>query len=140
MKTIGAVLAVVLVGAGDATQRDLDLMQGDWAVVSMTYDGEVLSDDIAQVLFRTVKGQEVTLFQFDKPLGNGTLKLDASQTPRAIDEQSARKDSKPRLGIYEFEGNRLRICMAAPGAARPKEFASKPGSESSLTVWERQKK
>jgi uncharacterized protein (TIGR03067 family) len=126
--------------AKDASERDLELLQGDWAVVTLTYNGQALGDDVAQVLFRTIKGNEFTTFQFDKPLGKGSLKLDANKSLKTIDEQSAREGSKPRLGIYELEGDRLRICMGAPGTDRPKEFASKPDSEISLTVWERQKK
>lgn len=41
------------------------------------------------------------------------------------------------LGIYEFEGDGLTLCTAAPGKPRPPAFASSPGSGLSLQTWAR---
>jgi uncharacterized protein (TIGR03067 family) len=144
MNMAGAYLIFVLLTASpspeDANRHDMEMLQGDWQVVSMTFDGDRIADDEAQVLFRSVKGEEYSLFQFDKVLAKGALKIDANQRPKCIDDQPTQKDRKPRLGIYEFDGDRLRMCFAAPGSPRPKEFVSKPDSGVSLTVWERVKK
>lgn len=145
MGIASVVLALVVVAGepappADPTQQDLERLQGDWAVVSMIHDGEQVPADDAQALFRTVKGNEFTMFQYDKPLQKGTFKIDARQSPKVIDEQSARGRGKPRLGIYEFAGDQLRVCMAAPGGKRPNEFKSAPGAKMLLVVWERQKK
>ena len=43
------------------------------------------------------------------------------------------------LAIYELVGDTLRICRAAPGKARPTEFASKPGSGLTLMSYQRAK-
>ena len=48
--------------------------------------------------------------------------------------------TKPILGIYTIENDRLKLCFAAPGKERPKEFASKEESGCVLTEWEREKK
>jgi hypothetical protein len=41
------------------------------------------------------------------------------------------------LGIYELSGDELKICLADPGADRPKEFASAKGSKATYMVLKR---
>ncbi len=104
----------------------------------MVIDGNQLSDEEAQSIFRTIKGNSYTVFLFSKAIGQGTMVVDASKKPKAID---ARPDKgEPRLGIYKLEGQRWTICFAAPGKKRPTEFAAKAGSGQNLTVWEREQK
>jgi hypothetical protein len=44
------------------------------------------------------------------------------------------------IGIYELEGDKLRICFAKPGAKeRPTRIETKPDSGQSLTVYKRNK-
>jgi hypothetical protein len=45
-----------------------------------------------------------------------------------------------RLGIYELNGDTLRICRAEAGEERPMEFKSKEGTQTILSVAKRQKK
>jgi uncharacterized protein (TIGR03067 family) len=124
----------------DATAKDLEKMQGDWAVVSVIRDGVKDEDDNAQSLFRTVKGHEYTVFLFDKPLGNGTLQIDATKKPKTIDSFPANLAGKALLGIYEIEGDTIKTCYAAASKERPTEFSSKKDSGHTLMVWEREKK
>src|SRR5262249_6754970 len=139
-----AVVALLAAGApkGDDNAKDLKKMQGDWAMVSMIRDGQQVPDEAAQALFRTVKGNEYTVFRYDKPVAKGTFKLDASKKPKAIDLflANAPKGAKPTLGIYEFDGEKLKLCYASPGKDRPAEFTSKEGTEQTMTVWEREDK
>jgi uncharacterized protein (TIGR03067 family) len=94
--------------------------------------------DDAQALFRTVKGNAYTVARFKRVLGKGTIKLDAAKKPKAIDAYPAGRD-KPLLGIYEFDGDKLKLCFAAPGKERPAAFTSAEGSGHTLTVWVREK-
>jgi uncharacterized protein (TIGR03067 family) len=130
------------VGAADedAAKKDLDKMQGDWALASYVIDGTKLSDDEAQSLFRTVKGNEYTVLLFDKVISKGAFKLDPSKDPKTIDSYPAGKTDNPVLGIYEVDANTFKVCSAAPGKERPKEFTSKKDSGHSLMIWEREKK
>ena len=141
------VLLMMLLGADDGkndpNKADLDKMQGDWAASVYVRDGQALADDDAQALFRTVKGSQYTLFHFDKPLGKGAIKLDATQHPKTIDAWPGDPPDKTKalLGIYEFDRpDRYKVCFAGPGGARPKDFVSKEGSGHTFTVWEREKK
>jgi uncharacterized protein (TIGR03067 family) len=54
-----------------------------------------------------------------------------------MDTISTEKEVK--LGIYELDGDRYKVCFAPAGKPRPSEFASKPGSGSLLQAWKRKK-
>jgi uncharacterized protein (TIGR03067 family) len=141
-----AVLLLLAAGAlaaadapADAGKKDLERMQGDWAADSYVIDGMKLPDDDAQALFRTVKGDAYTVSRYKKVAGKGTIKLDASKKPKAIDALPAGRD-KPLLGIYEFDCDKLKLCFAGPGKDRPAAFTSAEGSGHTLSVWAREKK
>ena len=106
----------------------------------MIHDGQKLPDDDTQSLFRTMKGDQYTVFLFRKAIGKGTFKIDASKKPKTIDFQPAAAKAQPLLGIYEFDGDAWRICYANPGKERPTEFTPKEGTGYTLAVWEREKK
>ena len=42
-------------------------------------------------------------------------------------------------GIYEFVGDRLRICIGSGGDPRPKQFTTKVGDETTLMVLRRRR-
>jgi uncharacterized protein (TIGR03067 family) len=125
--------------ATDANAKDLAKMQGDWAVASMTRDGRKLSDDESQTLFRTVTGNKYTIFNFSKPISKGTFKIDATKTPKTIDSTPPGAKA-PILGIYEFEGQMLKVCNGPPGTPRPTNFEAKEGSNHTKIIWQPEKK
>jgi uncharacterized protein (TIGR03067 family) len=128
--------------ADDASKKDLERLQGDWRVASQTIDGNKLSDDESQGIFRTVKDTTYTVFFFEKQVGKGTFTIDATKKPKTIDSrpETPGKESPPMLGIYELDSDTLRTCYAPAGKERPKAFESKPDSGLTLTVWKREKK
>ncbi len=125
----------------DATKKDLEKVQGDWAQVSFVVDGGKLPDDEAQALFRSMKDDKYTIFQFKKVIGKGTFKIDASRKPKTIDAATIVGGRElTLLGIYELDQDTLKLCFAPPGKPRPTDFTSRKGSEHRLSVWEREKK
>jgi uncharacterized protein (TIGR03067 family) len=146
VRVLPAVLTVaLLLGADDpaeANKKDREKMQGDWVAASQVIDGAKLSDDESQSIFRTVKDDGYTVSLFDKPLGKGTFTIDATKKPKTIDARpaTAAKDAPPLLGIYEIDGDTMRVCFAGAGKGRPKDFECKAGSGHTLTVWKREKK
>lgn len=53
------------------------------------------------------------------------FRLDPAATPKALDvEFKAGADALTLLGVYALDGDQLKICLAVPKAARPKEVAA----------------
>jgi len=142
-KSLLILAAVALVAAkDDANKKDMEKLQGDWAAVSMVRDGMDIPRDDAQAFFRTVKGDKYSVFRYDQVVNKWTFTIDATKNPKTMDvlPEGVDDKSKASLGIYEFDGDKLKVCFATPGKDRPADFTSKEGSGHALTVWEREKK
>jgi uncharacterized protein (TIGR03067 family) len=111
-------------------QEELAKLQGTWIVVGTTALGITLGEkELAEgppIKF-VMDGEKYTdRFQ-------GSFTIDPTKTPKWFDKfPSAESTSGDRkqLGIYEFDGDRLKICMAVPSLTeRPKDFdpADNPG-------------
>ncbi len=124
----------------ELTKKDLQKMQGEWACSEMVRDGNKLEPDDAQAYFRSVQGESYTISKYRKVLGTGTIKIDAGKTPREIDAQPALQGAKLQKGIYEWDGDKLKIIFGPAGGDRPKDFKAAPGSQRAYTLWEREKK
>jgi uncharacterized protein (TIGR03067 family) len=136
--------ACLLIAAApdDAARKDLERMQGDWQCTGLTVDGFRVPDDDAQAYFRTNRGDRYAVTRYEKPAGKGTIRLDATKSPRQIDATPDGPAAKkgPLMGIYEIDGDTMRICVATAGKERPREFASRQGSGHYLWVWTREKR
>jgi uncharacterized protein (TIGR03067 family) len=70
----------------------------------------------------------------------GTYTADPKKSPAELDIAPPTTEKGPNvLAIYKIEGDTLTICLTM-GAARPKEFASPPGSEVMLITCKRARK
>jgi uncharacterized protein (TIGR03067 family) len=67
---------------------------------------------------------------------SNSYKIDAGKTPKQIDINEHVKgfSTGPAYGIYQLDGDELRICLPALGKERPTEFASKPGAAQVLIL------
>jgi uncharacterized protein (TIGR03067 family) len=124
----------------DAAQQELKKLQGRWSRVSAVTNGRPAPEETVKQSTLTIAGDKYTLKMGDQTR-QGTLKLDPTKQPKAIDIISAQGPNKGKslLGIYELEGDTFRYCVAEPGKERPTEFASKPGGGHSLFVNKREK-
>jgi uncharacterized protein (TIGR03067 family) len=122
----------------DAAKKDLDKMQGVWKVQSATAEGRVQpADEIARWQL-TVEGDKYALKTFMTEEQKGTIKLDPSKKPAAVDFA---KGDKTFPGIYEIDGDTLKIAVGKPGGAgRPTAFESAPDSQVTYVVFKRDKK
>jgi uncharacterized protein (TIGR03067 family) len=138
-----AVLALGLAGVSVQAQKvtgDLKKMQGSWVMVSLIENGKEVPAAERQKRRLTIKGNVSTL-TFGKEKSTGTYKLDESKKPRTLDITLSDGEDKGKkmLGIYEFRGEQLRICLAEVGGKRPTKFESTPGSFQALEVWKKAK-
>jgi uncharacterized protein (TIGR03067 family) len=129
---------IVPAGAAQDKTGDKEKLQGTWAGVSGVENGKAMpAEDIKNVrlvfvgdkLKVTVKGKDFELA--------GTYTLDPTKKPKAVDVDFG--DKKKGTGIYELDGDTLKIAHGDFGDPRPKDFVSKEGSHVTVMVLKREK-
>lgn len=116
-----------------------DELEGEWGLVSAVMDGKPMDNSMVQWVKRVTRGNQTTVYAGPQVMLKVEFTVDASNTPKAIDYVSLAgpNEGKAQHGIYEFEGDLLKMCVAAPEAARPTAFQSLPGDGGTFTVWKR---
>ena len=133
-----AICALILSHAASAD--DLKAMAGKWKIEKAEAGGkEVESDDLKTVLL-TIIGERYEVLVKDKQ-DAGTLKIDETQMPKAIDSTDTEGDDVGKVikAIYEISGDTMRVCYALDGGERPTEFATKPDTALLLITYKREK-
>jgi uncharacterized protein (TIGR03067 family) len=116
---------------------DLAQLQGEWEMVSAVRDGQPLGADFVSSGRQVLRG-DVTIVRFrGQVFMQGTTAVDVSHTPKTIDYllTHAPGRGKRQLGIWERDGDLLRICVALPGRPRPADFSTRQGDDRTLMVW-----
>lgn len=115
------ILGLIGVGfvAGPAllwTEDDAQRIQGEWQVVSARFDGMELAN--AAELQGVTVTMDAEVFRFGMDFRYAII---PGQSPKAIDMEMLMADGQMVMahGVYEFEGDRLTIHLAAPPRARP---------------------
>jgi uncharacterized protein (TIGR03067 family) len=117
-------------------KKDLKGLQGVWTVESAYDRGEKVPADKFAKLTITFKGDKATSSAHpDDPL---TIKLDPEKKPAAID---LIRDKMVALGVYELDGDTLKLCYAdfPVGKPRPKGLVSTKENKGMLFVLKRKK-
>ncbi len=135
-------------GAGAPADDKADLekearkFQGTWTFESSEADGQAVPADQLKGLILVFEGDKHTVKKGDEVLQVGVQKLDPSKSPKAIDVTMTEGPSKGAvmLGIYEIDGDTLKVCFDPQGKKRPTEFKSPPGSPNFVNVHKRLKK
>jgi len=131
----GCVLVLFTVVSALAADADQQKLQGKWAVESFDYNGapvEVMKDAV-----REFKDDTYTITPKSGDAINGVIKmLDSTKKPKTIDLEVNGRTLK---GIYEIEGDTLKLCYNLTTPERPTELASKPDSGVVLVVHKRAK-
>jgi uncharacterized protein (TIGR03067 family) len=132
---LGACL-LLLAESGDAraANTDQEELQGKWNVESFEFNGAPVDALIDAV--REFKDGNYTLTPASGEVFRGTVKLDSSKKPKQIDLELNDRTLK---GIYEIDGDTLKIGYALEGDQRPTELVSKPDSGVVLVVHKRAK-
>ena len=140
LSLLGAVLmaslvAVAALNAGEA-QGDQDKIRGKWDLVEVREGGAVQKPKKPR--------QRVVEFDADKVrFDDGTAQeylLNPRKKPKEIDVKLS-DDEAHRLvrGIYQLDGDELKICVDLSGKRRPAAFESKKGSEHRVLILKRLK-
>jgi uncharacterized protein (TIGR03067 family) len=139
---LAAGLALTTTGLpGASVKEEKKQLKGAWKLVSVTEDGKpVLSKTLkkrkAIAIFR---GKHMLGWMDNQLVNDSVYKVDPSQNPKAIDITDTRGKyrGKKQHGIYEIEGNTLKISYCRPGKKRPAEFDTKDGSGCTVEVYKR---
>jgi uncharacterized protein (TIGR03067 family) len=144
MKTILIVIALLVLGQGtqqdSSTSDDLEKLQGTWILLSLEVEGAKLPDAMLSGSKIIIKGENFKSISAGVAY-EGKIKIDLNAKPKTIDLIFTDGPEKGRtsLGIYELDGDSLRICLSLAGSTRPIEFASKPGSGFAFETLKREK-
>jgi uncharacterized protein (TIGR03067 family) len=119
---------LVLAQPAEEAQKQL---QGTWIATKAERDGKAADDVVGHRLSFT--GNRFQIQSKDgKPLYAGTVRVDPSAKPAAIDFEHTEGalTGKAWKGIYRLDGNTLTTCDNAPNLdeRRPTAFEAKSGS------------
>lgn len=116
----------------------LERLQGEWLPVSLVTSGEPLQDAFLSYGSRTQTGNETKVVFGRQAMVHALMRLDESASPVAIDYLDIGKGARAvSLGIVDWVGDDLRVCMAKPGDPRPTDFSCDAGSGRTLSRWTR---
>jgi uncharacterized protein (TIGR03067 family) len=117
-------------------KEDMQKLQGRWNVASIEVNGAPVPEDKMGDPRAVIEGDRYAIHDFRL-----TIKIDPTKTPKAIDMDGKDGNGKPlaMAGIYDVEGDTLRICFAKPGQKqRPATFETRGNPGASLVVYRRQ--
>jgi len=143
------VLAAALSGVVDrpVTKKNVPrdeakLLQGSWRVVSLESRGRQFPEvRIRQLDYKLVIQGNTFTFMLRGRQTVTHFKLDPTSKPKAIDLVGADGPQKGRvrLGVYQLDGDTLKICQAFPGANRPTAFTTQGDTRQNIMVLKREK-
>jgi len=113
---------------------DLARFQGGWTA-------KVGEGDFTVTL--RIKGNAVVAMW---PRGDGTevelkgeMRVNDLARPRTVDffrfKDAAGEEMKDNIGIYEFDGDKIKVCLGGPGNERPADFKAGDGGPPNLMVF-----
>ena len=114
-----------------AKMTDLEKLQGTWVEATCEWEGQaVVFDNQRPRWTRTIKGNRS--FMVDENGGaihDLTFSLKPGRSPKAIDvEVTQGPDSgQTNVGIYQFDGNSLKICWTIAGPRAPDGIHNQTG-------------
>src|SRR4051794_37825448 len=118
-------LSVGLLLAADAprdngARKELKRLGGAWGRVSGEERGKPLPPEAVKGARLVIEGDRHTVRLGDETIA-GTHKVDSTRRPRAIDaaDTEGRFKGQTALGIYDLDGDQLKVCFAPPGKGRP---------------------
>jgi uncharacterized protein (TIGR03067 family) len=123
-------------------EKEVRKFQGTWTFESCEAGGKALPAGELKGLILTFEGDKHTVKKGDDVIQAGTQKLDPSKSPKTIDVTMTEGVNKGAvmLGIYEINGETLKVCFDAEGKKRPTQFKSASGSATFVNVHKRVKK
>jgi uncharacterized protein (TIGR03067 family) len=108
----------------EAVSKALEGFTGTWEIVAVKPDAA--RKDARGLVFHK-DGRYAALDKDGKELWAGTFEIDPTATPKVWDHRShdAKKEGKDVLGIYELDGDKLKVACVV-GQWKGKDWTAKP--------------
>jgi uncharacterized protein (TIGR03067 family) len=143
---IGSLTAPRSIQAEDPSPRqvakdDLKKLQGTWECVSMEREGDEVAAEHLKGVMVSYKDDQVTLYRDGEVFRKGVVTLEPSKGPKKINtwDLDGPYADQTVPGIYEIDGDTLKLCFSHPGEARPTEFSTKKAPGFLYAVYKRKK-
>jgi uncharacterized protein (TIGR03067 family) len=131
---------------GDAARKEMKKFAGTWAVVAVESNGrKAAAEELEGLRYVFDPAGKWKLRKGDETIAEGTWTIDPGKKPKAIDYHiestvSEQAKGKKSLGIYEIDGDMLKVCRDWPGEGkRPADFSAGPDSMRILAEYKREK-
>jgi uncharacterized protein (TIGR03067 family) len=134
--TVVGVLVSTSAGQDKAGAGDKDKLKGTWSVTSGKKGGKDVPEDLFKDIKFVFTGDKLTMQGKGKNM-EWTLTLDPTKKPKEMDVKF--EDGKIGNGIYDLDGDTLKIAHGEIGEPRPTEFVSEEGSNVTVMVLKRDK-
>ena len=126
---------------GDDAKKELKALQGKWKAVTLEAGGKPLPKDAVPDFTYTIRADGKATGKMPKGEYTAAITVDPKRDPKTIDNlhESGDQKGKKQYGVYKLEGDKLTVCITAPGRAeadRPKDFNTKD-TANVLFVFER---
>jgi uncharacterized protein (TIGR03067 family) len=114
-------------------------LQGEWIPTQLVQNGQPMEQAWLSFGSRSFAVNETKVVFGGQVMLHAKMRIDESQSPIAVDYLSVAKSSRGQvsLGVLDWIGDELRICMSAAGRPRPADFSCEPGSGRTLSRWKR---
>jgi uncharacterized protein (TIGR03067 family) len=120
-------------------KKELQLLQGTWQIEFQEENGEKVAAE--ELKTRTIAFGKNAFFKKKNNIvvQIAVMKIDPSKSPRTFNALIVQGDRKEDImpGIYDLDGDTLKICIDTEGNQRPKEFKTAPKSGLLLIVCKR---
>ena len=124
-----------------AGTTDLEKWQGIWVETTCEWNGQNVAFDAERPRWTTtIQGNRYTVTDANGNVIEAlTFRLIPGRTPKAIDVQitAGPNAGQRNAGIYQLDGDNLKICWPIAGQERPTEFTTKNGSGVCFQTWKR---
>jgi len=129
--------------ADEDVKKELKALQGKWKAVALEAGGKKLPKEAVPDFTFTIAADGKSTGKMAQSEYSATITVDPKKDPKTMDNahESGASKGKKQYGVYKLEGDKLTVCITAPGsaeAARPKDFNTKD-TANVLFVFERVK-
>jgi len=125
---VAVALAITPATQAESKEEGLAKLQGKWRVERIEENGVAEPDEEAKRFVLVFKENRINV-ELRGQVEHTDFQIDPTKSPKEIDMIPQYGDDKGKKfrGIYEIDGDTLRIC-ATPLAERPKKIVSEQGT------------